>query len=117
MVETEFIWTTSVHAPSPLAGEGGRRSLTDEGSRRLIEMISMPYRRGLSTPHPTSLREATFSHKGRRGVALGSLAIWNQATVPLGEMESVVLDKAKPALHRWVRGNPDLNPSDQPGPR
>lgn len=41
--------------PSPLVGEGGGRRLTDEGFCNDGE-----------TPHPTSLRSATFSHKGRR---------------------------------------------------
>lgn len=41
--------------PSPLAGEGGGRRLTDEG-----------FCNGGETPHPTSLRSATFSLKGRR---------------------------------------------------
>src|SRR5258705_8245864 len=41
--------------PSPLVGEGGARSASDEGS------VSAE-----RTPHPASLREATLSHK-RRG--------------------------------------------------
>ena len=45
-------------APSPLVGEGGSTrsgSETDEG------FVSAE-----RTPHPPSLREGTFSHKGRR---------------------------------------------------
>jgi hypothetical protein len=71
--------------PSPLAGEGGRRSRPDEGSRRKARcfgvswicsciphklmlivaiLINAPYG---ATPHPSSLRDDTFSRKGRRG--------------------------------------------------
>ena len=46
--------------PSPLVGEGGSRRLTDEG-----------FCNGGETPHPTSLRSATFSHKGRREAGYG----------------------------------------------
>ncbi len=45
--------------PSPLAGEGGPRSGSDEG----LKALSGEAR---ATPHP-ALR-ATFSRKGRRGV-------------------------------------------------
>jgi hypothetical protein len=44
--------------PSPLAGEGGWRSQTDEGLNALSG-------KACTTPHP-ALR-ATFSRKGRRG--------------------------------------------------
>jgi hypothetical protein len=36
---------------------------TDEGAHRPVRRLQ---RIRLSTPHPTSLREATFSRKGRR---------------------------------------------------
>ncbi len=49
--------------PSPLVGEGGRRSLTDEGLR---PHPALPDITDKETPHPTSPRSATFSHKGRR---------------------------------------------------
>jgi hypothetical protein len=46
------------YIPSPLAGEGGWRSQTDEGLKTLSG-------KACATPHP-SLRD-TFSRKGRRG--------------------------------------------------
>ena len=45
----------------------------DEGVERrrfALERCASPG----STPHPTSLRSATFSHKGRRGSAAAALA-------------------------------------------
>jgi DNA-nicking Smr family endonuclease len=40
--------------PSPLAGEGGGRSLTDEGSRRTPSAVRQSLRgEGRATPHPT----------------------------------------------------------------
>src|SRR5260370_40187686 len=44
--------------PSPLVGEGGR----DAKHRGRVRGFSPR----IETPHPSSLREATFSHKGRR---------------------------------------------------
>jgi anion-transporting ArsA/GET3 family ATPase len=40
-------------------------------------MISMPYRRGLSTPHPTTLREATFfvDRLSQEGMPLAGLVL------------------------------------------
>ncbi|QPC94624.1 hypothetical protein GA829_30715 [Mesorhizobium sp. INR15] len=48
---------------SPLVGEGGlaRSAKTDEGCWTERDVSA-----SWNTPHPTSLREATFSHKGRR---------------------------------------------------
>jgi len=55
------------HVPSPLAGEGGSRRLTDEGSHRRLEGPDRAMIFDVNvTPHPTSLRSATFSRKGRR---------------------------------------------------
>jgi hypothetical protein len=50
--------TAAAFFPSPLAGEGGaeRSSATGEGK------LSLP----MWHPHPPSLREGTFSRKGRR---------------------------------------------------
>jgi hypothetical protein len=48
---------TAYHFPSPLVGEGGLRSRSDEGLKALSGLAG-------ATPHP-SLRD-TFSHKGRR---------------------------------------------------
>src|SRR4051812_19402659 len=56
--EKNFMERAPSFFPSPLVGEGGRDALasrTGEGFSPRIE-----------TPHPASLREATFSHKGRR---------------------------------------------------
>ncbi len=49
--------------PSPPVGEGGsaRSAETDEGCWKKRQR-----RDPSSTPHPTELRSATFSHKGRR---------------------------------------------------
>src|SRR5690606_19312849 len=56
--------------PSPLVGEGGRRSLTDEGWRRRVgkPAASVPPRRlkVALTPLIRAPPAPTFSHKGRR---------------------------------------------------
>ncbi|BCH16884.1 hypothetical protein [Mesorhizobium sp. L-2-11] len=58
--------------PSPLVGEGGsaRSAETEEGCWTECRQCQLEH------PHPTSLREATFSHKGRRESAppFGALA-------------------------------------------
>ena len=42
--------------------------LTDEGSHRSFRLaMRLPPAAACATPHPTSLRSATFSRKGRRG--------------------------------------------------
>ena len=66
--------------PFPPCGEGGSRRLTDEGERRhkgneASRRLSV---KSTVTPHPTSLRSATFSRKGRREwtCALSAGARW-----------------------------------------
>jgi hypothetical protein len=55
---------TLVEHPSPLAGEGGRRRRSDEGSRKPNRLRRNANPTGQATPH-LALR-ATFSRKGRR---------------------------------------------------
>jgi len=59
----------ALSSPSPLAGEGGRRSLTDEGSRGL----------GSKTPHPT--RSAGHLLPQGEKVRMFALGAWREAPV------------------------------------
>jgi hypothetical protein len=63
--------------PFPLVGQGGsaRSAEPDEGCWKKLGLeksndfswLCFKCRDPSSTPHPTELRSATFSHKGRRG--------------------------------------------------
>jgi hypothetical protein len=53
-----------VSHPSPLAGEGGRRGRSDEGSHGANRSRRKANPTGLSPPHPAP--RATFSRRGRR---------------------------------------------------
>ena len=53
------------HPPSPLAGEGAPKGRM-RGSGRNERFQDLIGPASSSTPHPTSLRSSTFSHRGRR---------------------------------------------------
>ena len=61
--------TSAAPLPSPLVGEGAPKGRMRGGGRN-ASFQGLTRCAPASTPHPTSLRSATFSHKGRREGAM-----------------------------------------------